>query len=759
MFGTLGYRDKDMLSDAVKILLPQLSVCTARDLCRVTHVYAQLHARHDLFFSVCAREISRRAHELQPHETARILHSYTRLRYFHPHLFAVLRRRVFENIKKLEPGALVLILSSLSRLRLRDQKLLTVLYTEVCRRIGDVNAKGLSVLANTYAEIGVKHPILYDLLIDEAYRKRRERKPQDVALMLRAIGGGGGGMEMFRTYRRSRRHVTFLIHLIQDIPRHIKYFTLEQVSMTAAALSRIYTEIKRDRDDDDDGGGGEDKSIEVWGDAGGRQKGERKKNDDLSYRSLRELFPSAENEEEESRGERQKVDVGAESVRIRRKEHPLLEALGDRVGQLSKELTPQSTAALVYAYAKLNYRHGPLLYHAPEHLERYAAHYSLDQLAKMCFAYSKLQIPNTSVLETTLKELPKRLRGGKEEAEEKKARPGTTSKPLGEDGESRRADSSVGLREEGETTAWTSSGGQNSPGTPETDTREEEAGRGRGEEGEARPSMSSEKRRRRGESSAEEDFCDLSRTEAGGGTRAGQEERQGRESQRCLPSMRTLPHERLDTIHTGREPSAVCGVRRRSQTRLVRQYLGDLTQSLQPPSSSSSFLPIPSPRGDPDLPAESSAALSAFSGGAGERLDTSRQPATSGQHQEEAGNLPSGRGHANRDAANLSVPGRGGASSLSLSSSSCSFSSAEPAIEAQLPGGLSPAFLKALIKIGPDGLPEEKRLALQPEGGGDERPKLHSLTRILQAMLRLNLFDRHVGGRTAGQAGRQRRRV
>ncbi|PHJ21913.1 atp-dependent rna [Cystoisospora suis] len=749
MFGTLGYRDQDFLAEAIKILLPQLAVCTARDLCRVTHVYAQLHARHDLFFSVCAREISRRAHELEPHEMARILHSYTRLRYFHPHLFAVLRRRMFENIKRLEPGALVLILSSLSRLHLYDEKLLSVLYTEVCRRIGDMNVRGLSILANTYNEIAVEHPILYDLLIDEAYRKRHERKPQDAVLMLRAIAGGGGGsMKMFHTYKKSKRHVTFLLHLLQDLPRHIKYFTLEQVSMTVAALSRLYTEIKRDALDEW-GRGGDSKSIEVWGE-GRRSLGEKdnstnkkknKKDRQLYYYSLKDIFmleesqAVAESQQEEEDGtsldrmDSREHHPDTRHLKIRRREHPLLEALGDRIGDLSKDLTPQSTAALVYAYAKLNYRHGPLLYHAPEHLERHADDYSLDQLAKMCFAYSKLQIPNTSVLEITLKELTKRLGEGEEEKQgvEKNKKQNRREEGTGRslsmseeetgkmsevfDGEERRIiltpSDSIKKKEE------------------QTDVKVEEKRRHNEEEEEKEEEENSSEiislkkgKRRCGalNHGNQEDFCDLSRRvesayqaqEAHSQQEGASRRSQDYQSHYIRSHANFAQPQRTGLSSNGMAP------RRKSQSRLVRQYVGDLSQFLTPFSSSScspSVSSSPYGRSTESFPSQE---------------DDQGNQTTDAPARKEGSCLTS--------------------SSISSSTSFSSFS-LEPDVEVQLPGGLSPAFLKALVKVDARGLPEENRALIKQETGrrgeGDmERPKLHSLTRILQAMLRLNVFDR-----------------
>ncbi|CBZ53326.1 conserved hypothetical protein [Neospora caninum Liverpool] len=517
-FATLGYRDRELLVGAAEALIPQLSLCTGKEVCRVTHHFAQLLTRHDLLFSVCARELARRAHELRPNEVARVLHSYARLGYFHPHLFAVLRRRVFEISKRLEPGALVLVLSAAGRLRLRDEKLMAVLAAEICRRIADVNVKGLAVVANVYAEMGVENSFLLEILADEAFRKRHERRPQDAALLLRALGRLGRGC------LASKRQRALVDDLTWDLPRHIKKFSLEQVSMTVAALSRL------------------------WGDAAPA------------------TTPVLGNEQAS------RTD--------------LLEALGDRVGELATDLTPQSAAALIFAYAKLGYRHGPLLYHIPEHVERFLPGYSIDQLAKVCFAYSKLQVPNAPVLHLTLQRLPELLRGGCEKRDKsgKKDHTGCeTEQPL-------PMPANVGALDQ-------------QPPRAKCDERGKQ------------------------QTPSEPSVCNLDDTET------------------CRPG--------ANGGQTGGhvfEPGHTQGPRRKSQSRLVRLYAGDISGSASP-----------------SAPASASTALHRNGGHAGRPADPGQAPAS------ETGDVDA---------------------------------------ETRLPGGLSLSFSKALFKVGPDGMPEQTALTL-----------------------------------------------
>ncbi|PFH38713.1 hypothetical protein BESB_010550 [Besnoitia besnoiti] len=542
-FATLGYRDRDLLGGAAEVLIPQLSLCTGKEVCRVTHHYAQLLARHDLLFSVCARELARRAHELQPNEVARVLHSYARLGYFHPHLFAVLRRRLFEVSKQLEPGALVLIVSAAARLRLCDEKLLAVVSAEICRRIGDVNVKGLAVVANACAELGVGNLFLLEILADEAFRKRAERRPQDVALLLRALGRLG------HHCMSSKRQRALVDDLTRDLPKHLKKFSLEQVCMTVSALSRLWRDtsaVPRDG-------------------------------------------PSTRND--------------------------LLEALGDRVGDLAPELTPQSAAALVFAFAKLGYRHGPLLYHVPEHVERFLPDYSIDQLAKICFAYSKLQVPNAPVLQLTLQHLPKLL---------SRAR--------------RQGAAEAGMRNTGETTR------EPSPVRPGKTVVPHQVG-------EAACSDTKNKH-----ASSESSMRDL---DLGGGTAI-------------------LESEGVCRNREAKDDSGgVLRPRRKSQSRLVRLYAGRASDSIH---HASSLPPSSSPPAADDNDVES--------------------------------------GSSDRSSA-LKLEGKGS--------------------ERRLPGGLSFAFSKALVKVGTDGQPESS--AADPTSGSIQ-PRLHSVLRILRAMLQLNIFDR-----------------
>ncbi|KYK67592.1 hypothetical protein TGPRC2_230630 [Toxoplasma gondii TgCatPRC2] len=543
-FATLGYRDRDLLVGAAEALIPQLSICTGKEVCRVTHHYAQLLTRHDLLFSVCARELARRAHELQPNEVARVLHSYARLGYFHPHLFAVLRRRVFEISKRLEPGALVLVLSAAARLRLRDEKLLAVLAAEICRRIADVNVKGLAVVANVYAEMGVENSFLLDILADEAFRKRHERRPQDAALLLRALGRLGRGC------LSSKRQKALVDDLTRDLPRHIKKFSLEQVSMTVAALSRL------------------------WGDA--------------PQAITPELGNGAANRQD------------------------LLEALGDRVGTLASDLTPQCAAALIFAFAKLGHRHGPLLYHIPEHVERFLPGYSLDQLAKVCFAYSKLHVPNAPVLHLTLQRLPELLRGRNRQRDES----GNGDNTGRDTKEAPTTQTVVGAVD------WRPIG-----------TECAETGMMR--------------------TTSEPSLCNLGDTETRGSIVRG--------------------------CHTGGRDAFQSGLfqgpRRKSQSRLVRLYAERFSGSSLPSSPPSTALH------------------------------------RSGSH---------GSGPADPGQASTSENGDGEA-------------------KMSLPGGLSPSFSKALVKVGPDGMPEKPVFgqALSPA-----QPRLHSILRILRAMLQLNVFDK-----------------
>lgn len=79
----------------------------------------------------------------------------------------------------------------------------------------------------------------------------------------------------------------------------------------------------------------------------------------------------------------------------------LFQLIGDRVAQVSDQLTSKQVASLARAFASVGVRHGPLLYNLPAHVARQIEGMSLSEIASVLHAYGQLGIRNDTLLDCT----------------------------------------------------------------------------------------------------------------------------------------------------------------------------------------------------------------------------------------------------------------------------------------------------------------------------------------------------------------------
>lgn len=85
----------------------------------------------------------------------------------------------------------------------------------------------------------------------------------------------------------------------------------------------------------------------------------------------------------------------------------LFKMLGRRMGELALHLTPSVVTTAAYAYAKANVRYGPVFYHTPIHIARYAEDYTPDQLGLVVKAFTRMNIYHPGLFESVISQLPR----------------------------------------------------------------------------------------------------------------------------------------------------------------------------------------------------------------------------------------------------------------------------------------------------------------------------------------------------------------
>eukprot|EP00920_Eleutheroschizon_duboscqi_P024789 GHVT01061475.1.p1 GENE.GHVT01061475.1~~GHVT01061475.1.p1 ORF type:complete len:452 (+),score=35.52 GHVT01061475.1:1277-2632(+) len=320
---------------------------------------AKLRYKNDWLFNSFEKHVAKITYDFLPHQLSCVFHAYSALGYRPPLLFGAMRRRLLEISNRLNPHSLVLVTASCNGVGLADRSLFSVLAAESSRQIGSFTPSTLAQLTAAYAAVCVRNSFLVHVLLAEAQRRRLDFSPPDLCLILNAFS-------------------KFAVRSLAC--------TSPSSAISPGGIASGVPEVTAPQPG-------------VTGPPSGLPS------------PFRSFFTMAARLLCEQPKLRKQLDMKAACLavsafaRLRWKEVELFEKIGERVGDIARTLRPRSIAALVFSYATVGHRYGPLLYHAPIHVDRFKDVYTFDEVCMVLRAFSLLDIRDERLLSSGLSRL------------------------------------------------------------------------------------------------------------------------------------------------------------------------------------------------------------------------------------------------------------------------------------------------------------------------------------------------------------------
>mmetsp|Transcript_33434 Transcript_33434/g.96607 ORF Transcript_33434/g.96607 Transcript_33434/m.96607 type:complete len:560 (+) Transcript_33434:3-1682(+) len=309
------------------------------------------------------------------------------MRYRDRELMSLMAKELVPMLPLFAASDIAFFLSSYARLQLQNAFLFNIFAREVARKVHDFTPRELSEVVYAYAVAQFHPPLMFDVIRKRMFEVARHMEPWHLTLVVNG-------------YARLGLLDTRLFALLAtEISRQIGAFPARPLALIANAYARLRIENRF--------------LLEVLGDEIFRKRA------DLSPQGvalvvnayarlnivnpvLFDYFADAVPARMSEYHLHSLCLIGAAYARQQHTAPRLFEAMGERIGQLSAELYPRAVASCVFSFAQLGVRHGPLLYHAPIHAERFASSYTCDELAMLAQSYAHLSINNTTLFQTIL---------------------------------------------------------------------------------------------------------------------------------------------------------------------------------------------------------------------------------------------------------------------------------------------------------------------------------------------------------------------
>ncbi|GIX62897.1 uncharacterized protein BcabD6B2_23320 [Babesia caballi] len=370
-----------MTTTATRAAAPVLSDA-AKLVSRVTQS-AKLGETDVTVWRTYSREIVDMASTLEMPQVVKLLGSFSYMRYRHVGVLDALTTRVYESCFKLSSADIARVLRSYSILEHRNDFMFRLMLPEVAKRLDMFSLGHLTSVLYSYSNLGYYNRHLTDCVETLVIRNLHKVGPRELCKVLCALA---------KLHVRRRRLETVLgCHFCTTV----ELCSHADFSLMVNALGRldfcgyphlfsvVETEIYRKSKHLPS------QSFSLVANAVSRREDSAKVIDFLAKQipdRLREfdvhslcLLSAAFSRRGAVRGE-------------------LFERVAERVGLMSVSLYPRAVASLSFSYSRAGHLHGPLMYFAGQHLERFLAHYHCNEMAMILRAHTLLSVRNEQLL-------------------------------------------------------------------------------------------------------------------------------------------------------------------------------------------------------------------------------------------------------------------------------------------------------------------------------------------------------------------------
>jgi hypothetical protein len=156
---------------------------------------ARLDFKSEMMFSVSSRILARKNFKLSADDLGKIAFAFAKLKFDHPKLFTeVLGKQILSlcgGNEGLKPKHVVSIVGSFTRMGWHDSKVFNVLGSEIARKSIEYSPGQIVIVLKSYKAANIQNKFLFELLLEEAFRKRLEFTSKETAGLLQVLGDGG----------------------------------------------------------------------------------------------------------------------------------------------------------------------------------------------------------------------------------------------------------------------------------------------------------------------------------------------------------------------------------------------------------------------------------------------------------------------------------------------------------------------------------------------------------------------------------------